>query len=414
MFPIISLKYGLDYHFFLSYFETRDLSTPKAENSRMKMKVPFFDLSPQFHSIEEEIKSALDEVFKTQQFILGPKVEAFEKTIAYYCQTRYAIGVASGSDALFLSLMALGIGTGDEVLLPPFTFFATAGAVSRTGATPVFVDIDAETHNMDPSKIEEKITSRTKAIIPVHLFGQCADMDPLLQIARTKKLFVIEDAAQALGAEYRPNLNTNGKRAGQMGDLGCFSFYPTKNLGAFGDAGMVVTDNPHLAERTRLLRAHGSQPKYFHKWIGINSRLDAIQAAILLVKFRHLEKWTEERQKRAERYRSLFQDLLPSVPSLRLPAVQYGNRHIFHQYVIRVPERDQLRQFLVECGIGTDIYYPLPLHLQECYSFLKYQRGDFPVSEKASEEALALPIYPELTEDQQMFVVDRIKAFYGK
>ena len=380
----------------------------------MKMKVPFFDLNSQFYSIEGDIKSALDEVFKTQQFILGPKVEALEQTIANYCQTRYAVGVSSGSDALLLSLMAFGIGTGDEVLLPPFTFFATAGAISRIGATPVFVDIDEETHNIDPSKIEEKINSRTKAIIPVHLFGQCADMDPLLQIAKAKQLFVIEDAAQALGAEYRPHLNTEGKRAGQMGDLGCFSFYPTKNLGAFGDAGMVVTDNPHLAERTRILRVHGSQPKYFHKMIGINSRLDAIQAAILLVKFRHLEKWTEERQRRAEQYRSIFQDLLPSVPNLRLPTIQYGNRHIFHQYVIRVPERDQLRQFLVESGIGTDIYYPLPLHLQECYSFLKYQRGDFPVSEKVAEEALALPIYPELTEDQQMFVVEKIKAFYKK
>jgi len=380
----------------------------------MKMKVPFFDLSPQFYSIEGEIRSALDEVFKTQQFILGPKVETLEQTIANYCQTRYAIGVASGSDALLLSLMAFGIGTGDEVLLPPFTFFATAGAVSRTGATPVFIDIDEETHNIDPSKIEEKITSKTKAIIPVHLFGQCADMDPLLQIAKTKKLFVIEDAAQALGAEYRPHLNTNGKRAGQMGDLGCFSFYPTKNLGAFGDAGMVVTDNPHLAERTRLLRAHGSQPKYFHKWIGINSRLDTIQAAILLVKFKYLEKWTTERQRKAERYQLLFRDLLSSVSDLKLPMIQYQNRHIFHQYVIRVLGRDQLRQFLTGEGIGTDIYYPLPLHLQECYSFLKYQRGDFPVSEKTSEEALALPIYPELTEDQQMFVVDRIKAFYVK
>jgi dTDP-4-amino-4,6-dideoxygalactose transaminase len=408
------LKNGLDYHFLLSYFGTHDFFIQKTRSFRMKMKVPFFDLNSQFYSIEEDIKSALDEVFKTQQFILGPKVEALEQTIANYCQTRYAVGVSSGSDALLLSLMAFGIGTGDEVLRPPFTFFATAGAISRIGATPVFVDIDEETHNIDPSKIEEKINSRTKAIIPVHLFGQCADMDPLLQIAKAKQLFVIEDAAQALGAEYRPHLNTEGKRAGQMGDLGCFSFYPTKNLGAFGDAGMVVTDNPHLAERTRILRVHGSQPKYFHKMIGINSRLDAIQAAILLVKFRHLEKWTEERQRRAEQYRSIFQDLLPSVPNLRLPTIQYGNRHIFHQYVIRVPERGKLRQFLIECGIGTDIYYPLPLHLQECYSFLKYQRGDLPVSEKASEEALALPIYPELTEDQQMFVVEKIKAFYKK
>jgi dTDP-4-amino-4,6-dideoxygalactose transaminase len=378
------------------------------------MKVPFFDLNPQFSSIEEEIKSALDELFKTQQFILGPKVEALEQAIAHYCQTRYAIGVASGSDALLLSLIVFGIGKGDEVILPTFTFFATAGAVSRVGATPVFVDIDAETYNIDPFKIEEQITPRTKAIIPVHLFGQCADMDPLLNLARAKNLFVIEDAAQALGAEYRPHPNSIGRKAGEMGDLGCLSFYPTKNLGAFGDAGMVVTHNADWAERIRLLRVHGSQPKYFHKWIGINSRLDAIQAAVLLVKFRYLEKWTEERQRKAKRYGGLFQDLLSSVDGLQLPTIQYKNRHIFNQYVIRVQERDRLRQFLVENGIGTDIYYPLPLHLQECYSFLKYRRGDLPISEKASGEVLALPIYPELTEDQQIIVVDRIKAFYKR
>jgi dTDP-4-amino-4,6-dideoxygalactose transaminase len=337
-----------------------------------------------------------------------------EETIAQYCGTREAIGVASGSDALLLSLMALGIGMGDEVLLPPFTFFATAGSVSRLGATPVFVDIDPETFNIDPSKIVEKMTPRTKAIIPVHLFGQCADMNRLLEITREKKLFIIEDAAQALGAEYKPKAGSEGRRAGQIGDLGCFSFYPTKNLGAFGDAGMVVTDNRDLAEKVRLLRTHGSHPKYFHKWIGINSRLDTLQAAILLVKFKYLEKWTGERQKKAERYQLLLQDLLPSVRGLRLPTIQYQNRHIFHQYVIRIAERDRLRKFLTDEGIGTDIYYPLPLHLQECYSFLKYRRGDLPHSEKASEEVLALPIYPELTEDQQMMVVDRIKAFYGK
>jgi dTDP-4-amino-4,6-dideoxygalactose transaminase len=376
------------------------------------MKVPFFDLIPQFSSIEEEIKSALDEVFKTQQFILGSQVEALEQTIARYCQTRYAVGVASGSDALLLSLMTLGIGAGDEVILPPFTFFATAGVVSRIGAIPVFVDIDPESYNIDPSKIEEKITPKTKAIIPVHLYGQCADMDPLLHIAKTKQLFVIEDAAQALGAEYKPHLNEDGRRAGQMGDLGCFSFFPTKNLGAFGDAGIVVTDNPHWAENIRILRVHGSQPKYFHKWVGINSRLDTIQAAILLVKFKHLERWTAERQRKAVRYQWLFQDLLPSVPGLRLPTIQYENRHIFHQYVIRVPRRDELRQFLMEEGIGTEVYYPVPLHLQECYSFLKHHQGDFPASEKAAGEVLALPIYPELTEDQQVAVVDRIKAFY--
>jgi len=380
----------------------------------MKMKVPFFDLSVQFKSIEDEVKSALDEVFRTHQFIMGSQVQEFEETIARYCGTRFAIGVASGSDALLLSLMALGIGTGDEVLLPPFTFFATAGSVSRLGAVPVFVDIDPETYNIDPSRIEEKISSKTKAIIPVHLFGQCADMNPLLQITKERKLFVIEDAAQALGAEYRPIAGEDGRRAGQMGNLGCFSFYPTKNLGAFGDAGMVVADHPDLSERVRLLRAHGSQPKYFHKWIGINSRLDTIQAATLLVKFKYLEKWTGERQKKAERYLLLFQEFLSAVDGIKLPTVQYQNRHIFHQYVIRVPERDRLRTFLVEEGIGTDIYYPLPLHLQECYASLGYRRGDLPISEKASEEVLALPIYPELTEDQQIAVVDRIKAFYKR
>jgi dTDP-4-amino-4,6-dideoxygalactose transaminase len=377
------------------------------------MKVPFFDLSPQFQMIGDEVKSAIDEVLKSQQFILGQKVELLEQAIAQYCQTPYAIGVASGSDALLLSLMALGIGPGDEVLIPPFTFFATAGAVSRVGTTPVFVDIDPTTYNIDPSQIEKKITPRTKAMIPVHLFGQCADMDPLLKIAKEKKIFVIEDAAQALGSEYKPNLS-KGRRAGEMGDLGCFSFYPTKNLGAFGDAGMVVTNDPQLAEKVRLLRAHGSKPKYYHKWIGINSRLDTLQAAILLVKFKYLEGWTLERQKRATRYSVLFDDLLSSVPGLQLPTIQYENRHIFNQYVIRVPERDRLRKFLTEAGIGTDIYYPLPLHLQECYAFLKHKQGDFPVSERAAQETLALPIYPELTEEQQTLVVDRIRAFYRK
>ncbi len=376
------------------------------------MKVPFFDLAIQFKSIEGEIKSALDEVFQTQQFILGSKVQALEDHLAEYCQTRYAIGVASGSDALLLSLMAIGIEAGDDVILPPFTFFATAGSVSRLGAIPVFVDIDPETYNIDPSKVEEKITAKTKAIIPVHLFGQCADMDLLLEIAKAKQLFVIEDAAQALGAEYKPIDRSEGRRAGQMGDLGCFSFYPTKNLGAFGDAGMVVTRDPSLSEKVRLLRTHGSQPKYFHKKIGINSRLDTLQAAILLVKFKYLEKWTLERQQKAKYYHLLFQDLLPSVNALKLPTIQYQNRHIFHQYVIRVPERDRLKQFLAEEGIGTDIYYPVPLHLQECYAFLKHHRGDLPNSEKASEEVLALPIFPELTQDQQTVVVDRIKTFY--
>jgi len=378
------------------------------------MKVPFFQLVPQYRLIEKEVKKALDEVMETQQFILGPKVESFEEAIATYCHARYAIGVASGSDALFLALLALGIGPGDEVILPPFTFFATAGSVSRAGATPVFVDIDPQTYNIDPSRMEEKITPKTKAIVPVHLYGQCADMDPILRLAKSNHLFVIEDAAQALGADYKPTPGSPSRRAGQIGDIGCFSFFPTKNLGAFGDAGMMVCDDPSLAEKMKLLRVHGGQRKYFHKLIGINSRLDAIQAAILLIKFNHLEKWHEARQKRAERYREFFQDFLPSVPGLRLPAIQYENRHIFHQYVIRAPERDRLRQYLLQEGVGTEVYYPVPLHLQECYSFLKHRPEDFPVSEKAAQEVLALPIFPELTEDQQVYVVDRIKTFYKK
>jgi dTDP-4-amino-4,6-dideoxygalactose transaminase len=378
------------------------------------MKVPFFDLKPQFAVLQGEIRAAFDEVFQTQQFILGPPVEKLEHAIAHYSQARYAIGVASGSDALFLSLMALGIAPGDEVLVPPFTFFATAGAVSRIGAIPVFVDIDADTYNMDPSHIEKKMTARTKAIIPVHLYGQCADMNPILEIAKANKLFVIEDAAQALGAEYKVSSSAVSRRAGQMGDLACFSFFPTKNLGAFGDAGMITTHDPILAEKVRILRVHGSHPKYFHKWIGINSRLDSLQAAILLTKFRYLEEWTEERRRKAERYGEFLQDLTLSVPGLKLPATQYRNRHIFNQYAIQVPRRDALRQFLNQEGVGTEIYYPLPLHLQECYAFLNYHRGDLPVSERAADEILALPIFPELTEAQQMYVIDRVKAFYQR
>jgi len=382
--------------------------------AKVKVRVPFFDLSRQLISIKEEIRSAIEEVYETGQFILGPQVHTLEEAVASYCQTEYGVGVASGSDALLLSLMAVGVGTGDEVILPSFTFFATAGSVSRLGATPIFVDIEPETYNIDPEKIEEKITSRTKAIVPVHLFGQCAEMDRILQISKRYNLWVIEDAAQAIGAEYRPKKDSEAKRAGSLGHLGCLSFYPTKNLGAFGDGGMVVTHDPELAEKIRLLRTHGSQPKYYHKWIGINSRLDTIQAAILLVKFRYLDQWTQARQRRAERYQELFQELIRSGVEIGLPKIRHQNRHIFNQYVIRVPERDRLRKFLLEEGIGTDVYYPIPLHLQECYSFLNHRPGDFPVSEKAAKEALALPIFPELTEEQQFMVFDRIRAFYKR
>jgi dTDP-4-amino-4,6-dideoxygalactose transaminase len=407
---IIPLKNDLDYPFYLSYFQQHHFK----KDLPVKMKVPFFELVSQFGVLEKEIQSALGEVFKAQQFIMGPQVKQFEETIARYCQTPYAIGVASGSDALLLALMALEIGPGDEVLLPPFTFFATAGSVSRLGATPVFIDIDPRTFNLDPSAFDKKVTSRTKAVIPVHLFGQCADMDPILEMARSRHLCVIEDAAQALGAEYKRKPGAEGRKAGQMGDFGCFSFFPTKNLGAFGDAGMVVTHDPGLAEKVRLLRVHGSHPKYFHKLAGINSRLDTLQAAILLVKFRYLEQWTKERQKKARRYQELLRDIPLTLPEFQLPMTEYENRHIYNQYVIRVPERDRLRQFLQEEGVGTEIYYPVPLHLQQCYAYLNQHRGDFPASEKASEEVLALPVYPELKEDQQDYVADRIRAFYKK
>ena len=378
----------------------------------MKMKVPFFELESQFRLIGDDIRSALEEVFRTQQFILGPQVGQLEETLAQYCETRFAVGVASGSDALLLSLMVLNVGAGDEVILPAFTFFATAGTVCRVGATPVFADIDPQTYNLDPSQVEGKITPRTKAILPVHLYGQCVDAEPLWQIAREKNLFIVEDAAQALGASYRPSSAVPARKAGTLGDLGCFSFYPTKNLGAFGDAGMVVTDEPGRAEKMRILRVHGSRPKYIHPWIGINSRLDTIQAAILLRKFRYLDTWTEERQKRAGRYKEMLRDLETTVSGFRTPVIQYENRHIFHQYVIQAPRRDELRRFLLQEGVGTEIYYPLPLHLQECFSFLGYKRGDLPASERAAEETLALPIYPELTEDQQDYVIDRIQEFY--
>jgi dTDP-4-amino-4,6-dideoxygalactose transaminase len=378
------------------------------------MNVPFFNLARQFEKIRKEITMSLEEVFQTQQFILGPQVAELEAMIARYCDVPFAIGVASGSDALFLALLALGIGPGDEVILPSFTFFATAGAVSRTGAKPVFADIDPATYNIDPEEVKKRVSSQTKAIIPVHLYGQCADMDPILELCTIRSIFVIEDAAQALGAAYQPEGASSPRKAGQMGILGCFSFFPTKNLGAFGDAGMIVTDRSELAERLRILRVHGSHPKYYHKWIGINSRLDTIQAAILKAKLPHLESWTEERRRKAKRYEELLGNLFSSLPGAALPKTQYRNRHIYNQYVIRVPQRDQLKAFLHEQGVGTEIYYPVPLHLQQCYAFLDYREGDFPHSEKAAKEVLALPIYPELTDEEQDYVVDQIRRFYKK
>jgi dTDP-4-amino-4,6-dideoxygalactose transaminase len=376
------------------------------------MKVPLLDLKEQYKSIKEEILTVTEEVFDSQYFILGPKVEALEKDIAGYCSSKHALGVSSGTDALLISLMAADITAQHIVITTPYTFFATAGSIFRTGASPIFVDIDPDTYNMSPESLERVIASMTdkertslKAVIPVHLYGQCADMDPILNIAKEYNLFVIEDAAQAIGAEYR------GQRAGSMGDLGCFSFFPSKNLGAFGDGGMVTTGSDELYDKLRVLRVHGSHPKYYHKLAGGNFRLDAIQAAIVSVKLKHLDKWTKSRQENAGKYRELFANAgIDDV--VKLP-VQKEDRHIYNQFVICVKDkRDDLRLFLTEVGVGTEIYYPIPMHLQECFLDLNYKTGDFPVAEHAALHTLALPIYPELSDDQLAYVVEKIEAFY--
>jgi dTDP-4-amino-4,6-dideoxygalactose transaminase len=323
----------------------------------------------------------------------------------------FAIGVSSGTDALLVALMALDVGPGDEVITTPYSFFATAGAVARLGARPVFVDIDPATCNLRPDRVEAAVTDRTKAVLPVHLYGQCADMAPILDVAARRRLRVIEDAAQAIGAEYR-----DGRRAGAMGDLGCLSFFPSKNLGALGDAGMVLARDPDLAERVRILRVHGSKPKYYHKWIGGNFRMDTIQAAVLGVKLDHLDPWTRGRQENAKRYVTLFRESgLLEKPGIRLPEIAYPgvpHGHIFNQFIIRVPERDRLRDHLAKNGIGHEVYYPVSFHLQECFRYLGRREGDFPESERAARETLALPIYPELSPQQQEAVVDAIRGFY--
>ncbi|MCP4367737.1 MAG: DegT/DnrJ/EryC1/StrS family aminotransferase [Deltaproteobacteria bacterium] len=375
------------------------------------MKVPLLDLKAQYHSIREEILKVTQEVYESQYFILGPKVDALEKEIGEYCSSKHAIGVTSGTDALLISLIAADIGPEDLVITTPYTFFATAGSIARTGAVPVFVDIDPDTYNISTSGIESTVNamtnderSRLKAIMPVHLYGQCADMDPILKIAKKHDLVVIEDGAQAIGAEY------SGKRAGSIGDFGCFSFFPSKNLGAFGDGGIVTTSSDELYEKLKILRVHGSYPKYYHKIIGGNFRLDALQAAIVSVKLKYLDGWTEARQGNAARYRQLFTNA--GLENIKLP-VESQERHIYNQFVISVPEkRDDLRLFLQEAKIGTEVYYPVPMHLQDCFSYLAYKKGDFPDSEHAASRTLALPIYPELTGDQQAYVVEKIKEFY--
>jgi dTDP-4-amino-4,6-dideoxygalactose transaminase len=367
--------------------------------------VPLLDLKEQYLALKEEIDAAVLRVLASQQFINGPEVAALEEEIAAYCKVDHCIGVSSGTDALLISLMALGIGAGDEVITTPYTFFATAGAIARVGARPVFVDIDRDTYNLRPAEIEARITPRTRALIPVHLFGQCADMEPILAVARKHGLAVIEDAAQALGAEYQ------GRRAGSMGTVGCFSFFPSKNLGACGDAGAVVTRDTALAGRLRCLRNHGANPKYYHKMIGGNFRLDTLQAAVLRVKLRHLDAWTARRQEHAQWYHRAFQQagLCPGL--VEVPKI-IQSRHIFNQYVIRCQQRDALREHLKQRQIGTEVYYPVPLHLQECFSYLGYRPGDFPESEAAAQQTLALPIYPELTPAMQQRVVEAVVSYY--
>ena len=369
-------------------------------------KVPLLDLKTQYQSIKDEVLTATRELFETQRFILGPQVEKLEEQIARYCDTEYAVGVSSGTDALLISLMAAGIGPGDEVITSPYTFFATVGAIVRVGATPVFVDIEEDTYNIDPQAIGNKITKQTKAMIPVHLYGQCCDMEPILELARAQGITVIEDAAQAIGAEF------DGRRAGCMGDMGCFSFFPSKNLGAFGDGGMVTTSSDILYEKLKILRVHGSHPKYYHKLVGGNFRLDALQAAVILVKLPYLEQWISARRANARRYRQLFSDQGLN-GSIRLPVEKIG-RHIYNQFVITVESRrDELRKFLAEANIGTEVYYPVPMHLQPCFEHLNCRRGDFPRAEAAADKTLALPIYAELTDEQQAYVVQKIKAFYS-
>jgi dTDP-4-amino-4,6-dideoxygalactose transaminase len=368
------------------------------------VKVPLLDLQAQYRPLREEILAAITRVSDSQRFILGPEVEALERELAEWMGVPRTIGVSSGTDAVLIALMACGIGQGDEVVTSTYSFFATAGCIARLGAVPVLVDIDPKTYNINPAAVREAITPRTRAIVPVHLFGLMADMNPILAIAREAGIAVIEDAAQAIGAR------ANGRAAGTLGDIGCFSFFPSKNLAAFGDGGFVATNDPALADRLKLLRNHGAEPKYFHKIIGGNFRLDALQAAVLRVKLPHLAGGTEARRKNAATYQRLFADRGLS-EQVRLPFEPAGSYHIFNQFVIQVSERDELREYLRVRDIGTEIYYPVPFHLQECFSALGYSPGAFPVAEAAARETLALPIYGELTQAQLEYVVETIARF---
>jgi dTDP-4-amino-4,6-dideoxygalactose transaminase len=383
------------------------MECPQMSRPTEPIAVPALDLKAQYQTIRDEIEAVVREVFESQVFVLGPEVSGFEAEVARYCGVTHGVGCASGSDALLLPLAALAIGPGDEVITTPYTFFATAGSIWRTGARPVFVDIEPGTYNIDPAAIEAVITPRTRMIIPVHLYGQTADMGPINAIARRHGLTVLEDAAQAIGASY------HGQRAGCLGDLAAFSFYPSKNLGGFGDAGMVTTNHADLARQLARLRVHGMEPRYHHHEVGFNSRIDALQAAVLRVKLRHLDAWTAARRDAATRYRALFEEQ-GLTDRLGLPGERPGCGHVYNQFVIRVAAavRDPLRAALTARRIGTEIYYPIPLHLQTCFAALGHALGDFPEAEAAARETLALPIYPELTEESQHCVVSAIAEFY--
>ena len=371
------------------------------------MNVPLLDLKAQYAAIRSEIEPVVHEVMESQLFINGPQVAACERDVAAYCGAAHAVGVSSGTDALLIALMTEGIGPGDEVITTPYTFFATAGSIARTGARPVFVDIDPVTFNIDPGRIEAAVTPRTKAIMPVHLYGQLADMDSILAIAARHGLAVIEDAAQAIGSAH------GGRRAGTLGAYGCFSFFPSKNLGCFGDGGMVTTNDTARAEKLVVMRMHGMKPKYIHKFIGGNFRFDTLQAAVVQVKLRHLDAWTEARRRNAARYDRLFRESgLAAGGLVRTPAIT-TDRHIFNQYVIRADRRDALIAHLRTAQVGCEIYYPVPLHLQECFAYLGHKKDDFPESERAAVETLALPVYPELTDAQAAYVVETIRGFYA-
>jgi dTDP-4-amino-4,6-dideoxygalactose transaminase len=397
------------------------------------MRVPLLDLKPQYKLLKKDLDEALIRVAESQYFILGAEVEKMEQAFCEYLKCSYALGVSSGTDALLIALMAIDIKPGDEIIVPSYSFFATAGVVFRLHAVPVFADIDPVTFNIDPDEIRRKITRKTKAIIPVHLYGQSAAMEEIMGIARSKKIKVIEDAAQAIGAQYKDE-----RPAGTIGDIGCFSFFPSKNLGCFGDGGLVVTNDQELAKKLKILRVHGAEPKYYHKIIGGNFRLDAIQAAVINVKLPFLSKWSEKRRRNAEAYNKLFvkarlsdgpgRITFDSRNPVLIPKAVYkpekgpqpgevqrmANYHIYNQYIIRVAKRDELRQFLTDNNIGTEIYYPLPFHMQECFSDLGYKLGDFPYAEEAANSSIALPIYPELGKEQIEYVVNKIKEFFNK